>query len=392
MATRAVDIDLATEPLAGDALHALMHRARDEGPVVPATFLGAPAFLLAGHRVVRDYLSDHERFPGGALYAHATRPHIGRTFIDMDGAEHDTYRRLVTPAFRSRAVTRFVEDGLPPLVTEVLDRIAARGEADLAVELAQVLPFWAISRKLGLPRGSEEQQRAWALALLSYPMDPSGALAASAQVTDFLAPTLAQRRSEPAQDVISHLLDAEHRGVRLTDDDVASHVRLLYAVGAATTSDAMSTVLHRVLTEPGLIDRARAEPDLIPHIVAESLRMEPAVATLPRIAPAGGTIANVDLPRGALVLCGLAAANRDPEVFADPDRFDPTRPDGDLLSFGLGQKYCPGAHLARRQLSAALAAMLHRLPDLTLVEATDPTSAVLRRVEHLRVTWATNRP
>lgn len=385
--TAITDVDLALAELPGEELHALLRRARAEGPVVAATFLGGPAHLLTDHATVRAYLTDHQQFPGGALYALTTRPHLGRTFIDLDGAPHDTYRQLVTPAFRSRAVSRFVEDLLPPLVDEVLDRVRAGGRADLARELAQVLPFWAISRKLGLPAGSEEQQRAWAMALLSYPIDPDAALQASAEVTTFLQPTLAARREAAADDVISQLLQREHAGVRLTDEDVASHIRLLYAVGATTTSDSMSTLLHRILTEPGLYERAVADRAARPRIVAESLRMEPAVATLPRLAPEGGTIAGVELPPGALVLCGLAAANRDPAVFADPDRFDLDRTETDALSFGFGQKYCPGAHLATRQLSAALDAVLDRLPGLELVDATEPSTAVLRRVERLDVRW-----
>jgi cytochrome P450 len=196
-----------------------------------------------------------------------------------------------------------------------------------------------------------------------------------------------ERRTTPGDDVISGLLHGEVHGIRMTDEEVASHVRLLYAVGATTTSDAMSTVLHRVLTEPGLLDRVRAEPEVLPLVVHESLRMEPAVSILPRIAPTGGTIGGVEVPPGALVLCGIAAANRDPEVFDRPDRFDLDRAEHEILTFGFGQKYCPGTHLARKQILAALDALLERLPCLQLVHADPPTNAVLRRVEHLQVAW-----
>jgi cytochrome P450 len=381
------DTDLAAGTFAGDELHALMRRARREGPVVRTRFMGAPAYLVTEFAALREFFGAHEQFPGGVVYEFGTRPHIGRTFIDMDGVEHDRYRQLAMPAFRSRAVTRFVDADLTPLAHEVLDGMVADGTADLATGLAQVLPFWAISRKLGLPRGSEERQRSWALALLSYPSDPEGALRASAEVTEFLRPAMEQRRTNPGDDVISGLLRGEVHGIRMTDEEVASHVRLLYAVGATTTSDAMSTVLHRMLSEPGLIDRARAEPEVLPLVVHESLRMEPPVSVLPRIAAAGGSVGGVEVPPGALVLCGIAAANRDPDVFDRPDRFDPERGEHEILTFGFGQKYCPGTHLARQQVLAALDAMLERLPGLRLVHADEPTNAVLRRVEHVRVEW-----
>ncbi len=356
--------------------------------MVGARFAGMPAYLLTRYEALRGFFGAQEQFPGEVAYQFTTRPNIGSTFIDMAEPDHTTYRQLAMPAFRSRAVSRFIDAELTPLADEVLDRLVPRGEGDLATDFAQVLPFWAISRKLGLPRGSEERQRVWALAMLSYPADPDGALRAAAEVTEFLLPALAARRAEPADDVISRLVVGDYHGVRLTDEEIASHVRLLYAVGATTTSDGLSTLLWRVVTEPGLLDRARAEPGLLPRIVHESLRLEPPVSVLPRIAPDGGEVAGVELPPMALVLCGIASANRDADVFSDPDRFDPDRAESEILTFGFGAKFCPGSHLARQQLVAALDAVAHRLPALHAVEVGEPVNAVLRRVERLRVTWS----
>lgn len=386
--TPLAEVDFATADVRGDALHDVLRRARETAPVVEVRFYGAPAYLITRYETLRSYFNAQERFPGGVVYAFSTRPHIGSTFIDMDGPDHDTYRQLAMPAFRSRAVQRFVDAELTPLAHEVLDHLTGVGhEGDLATEFAQVLPFWTISRKLGLPRGSEEQQRRWAWALLSYPSDPEGALAAAAEVTEFLRPSMEARRAEPGDDVISRLLTGEYHGVRFTDEEIASHIRLLYAVGATTTSDGLSTLLRRVATEPGLAARALEDPEVIPRIVHESLRMEPPVSVLPRLAPEGGEIGGFELPPMARVLCGIAGANRDPDVYTDPDRFDPDRPESEILTFGFGTKFCPGSHLARQQLAAALEVVLHRLPGLRAVDAGEPVNAVLRRVERLRVAW-----
>jgi len=379
------DLDLGTAVLAGDELHLAMRQARESGPVVPTRFLGTEAYLLTTFAAVREFLVDDEQFPGGVVYRYATRPSVGSTFIDLDGAEHHRVRQLATPAFRSRAVRRFVDDELTPLAEEVLDRMLAAGGDDLADGFVQVLPFWSISRKLGLPIGTEERQRAWALALLSHPIDPEGARRAATEVTEFLRPTLAERRAAPRDDVVSRLLTAQVDGVGLTDEQVASHVRLLYAVGATTTSDGLGTLLRRVLTEPGLWARLRADRSLLPAVVHESLRTEPPVALLPRLAVDGGSVAGVELPPGALVLCGIAAANRDPEVFGEPDRFDPERPETEVLTFGFGSKFCPGSHLARQQLVAATDVLLERIGDVEVIDAPEPTGPVLRRVERLVV-------
>lgn len=381
------EIDLAAEPLPGAELHRVLRAAREAGPVVRTRFHGAPALLITRFAVLREFFASQEQFPGGAFYEFATKPHIGNTFINMDGPLHDTYRQIAMPVFRSRATARFVDQELTPLAHEVVDRFEYRNHGDLAREFAQVLPFWSISRKLGLPFGSEEQQRRWALDLLNYPSDPDGAMAAAEQLTEFLAPVVAEREAEPRDDVISRLLSSEHDGVRFTHDEVYSHVRLLYAVGATTTSDGLSTVLHRVLTEPGLADRVQAEPEALVGVVHESLRCEPPVAVLPRLAPFAGEIAGVEVPAGSIVLCGIAAANRDPDVFADPDRFDPDRAESEILTFGFGSKFCPGMHMARQQILAAVEVVLSRLPRLELVAAADPAGAVLRRVESLEVRW-----
>lgn len=354
---------------------------REAGPVAPATFLGLPAVVVTRYADLRAFLADQERFPGGEIYTFTTEASVGRTFISMDGPDHDRYRQRAMPAFRSRATARFVDEELTPLAHEVADRFAGRGEGDLVAELARVLPFWAISRKLGLPVGTEERQRRWALALLSHPADPEGAVRASEEVTEFLQPIVEARRRDPGDDVISHLLRD------FTDDEVFAHVRLLYAVGATTTSDGMASMLWALLTTDGLVERAAAEPDLRRRIVDETLRWEPPVAILPRLSGGGGVIGGESVDPGAIVLCAIAAANRDPAVFDDGDRFDPDRAESEVLTFGFGPKFCPGSHLARRQLLVALEVLIERLADLRVVDARPPAGAVLRSSPSVTATW-----
>jgi cytochrome P450 len=381
------DIDFMTAALPGHELHAVLAELRREAPVADITLWGQPAHLVLRFADLRDFFADHEQFPGGDVYQMHTQPVVGDTFISMNGPEHDRYRQLAMPAFRSRATTRFVDSELVPLAHEIVDGFVERGQADLFEVFVGVLPFWSISRKLGLPPGTEDNQRRWALAMLSYPSDPDGALAAADAVTEFLMPVLEERRRHPRDDVLSHLLHAEHNGLRFSDHEVVSHVRLLYAVGATTTSDAMSNLFWTLLTHPELLDRASREPEVRPRIVQELLRWEPPVALLPRIAPRGGVIGGVAIPEGGILLAGIASANRDESVFTDPDRFDPDREQGELMTFGFGNKFCPGTHLARQQLLAALDVVLERLPNLRLVAADPPAGAILRRTEHLEVAW-----
>lgn len=380
-------IDFMTAALPGAELHDALRELRHQGPVAEVTMYGQPAHLVTRYADLRAFFADQEQFPGGDVYQFHTEPVVGRTFISMNGKEHDQYRILAMPAFRSRATSRFVDTELVPLANELIDTFVDRGEADLFTELVGRLPFWSISRKLGLPVGTEEHQRRWALQMLSYPSDPQAALRASEAVTEFLMPTVEDRIREPRDDVLSHLLHSDHDGMRFTTEEVVSHVRLLYVVGATTTSDSMSNLFWTVLRDPELLDRARADADLRARIVHELLRWEPPVALLPRVATHGGEIGGVTIPAGGMLLCGIASANRDEAVFAEPDRFDPDREQGELLTFGFGNKFCPGSHMARQQLEAALGVVLERLPNLRLVAADPPSGAILRRTERLEVAW-----
>lgn len=385
--------DIGTAPLAGETLHRLMAELREHGPVVPVPFYGMTALLLTRFDDVREAFGNDAELPGGPTYRMTIEPVVGRTFISMDGPEHHVHRKLAMPAFQSRAIARFNEGELVALVHELLDRFAGRGTGDLVAELTGVLPYYAITRKLGIPRARDEDMRRWADQLLN-PRDPVGARAAAAEFTHLLAPILAERHATPQDDLLSALAHAAIDGERLGDEEVLSHVRLLFAVGATTTSHALGNLLSVLLHRPDLMAEARREPPLRAALVHELLRYEPPVANLPRFASRPLQIAGVEIPANTPLLLGLAAANRDPRLFDEPDRFDPHRPDQDILTFGFGVKFCPGSHLARRELLTVLDAVLDRLPALHLTNATGstPEGGTLRHPRALHVSWSVPAP
>lgn len=386
---RLAGVDFGSDALAGGELHRLQAELRERASLARVRFYGSPAVLVTRFADVLEAFRDDTGLPGGATYRMSTEPVVGRTFISMEGRDHHLYRKLAMPAFQSSAIARFNEHALVDLVHELIDRFAARGSGDLVQELTGVLPYYAITRKLGIPRARDEDMRRWADAMLAYPRDPKAAVAAAAQFSDLLGPLLAARRGEPLDDLLSALAHAELDGERLADDDVLAHVRLLFAVGATTTSHAMGNLLSTLIDRPDLLERARREPAIRPAIVHELLRWEGPLATLPRWAPHPIRIAGEELPAGTMLLLGLSSANRDPREFEDPDRFDPDRPSHDIVTFGFGVKFCPGSHLARRELLTAIDAVVDRLPGLRLVdrEGAAPEGGVLRRPRALHVAW-----
>ncbi|MEZ4354481.1 MAG: cytochrome P450 [Myxococcota bacterium] len=386
------DCDFALEPLPGDALHETLHALRRIAPIAPCRFGGQPAFVITGHAALLEAFADVDAFPPHRMYRASFEPAIGESFISMPERErHLVYRRLATPAFRSRAITRFEEAGLRALAHELVDAMlerAPQGPWDLVAELTARFPYKVITRLLGLPREREDAFHAWALALLRFREEPDAARAAAKEFTAYLQPVVAARRREPREDVISELLAAGVDGRRLSDTEIESHIRLLFPTGGETTHGSLGNLLSLVLSRPELQERLREDPSLVPAAVEEGLRLETPIAVLPRLAASQRVrFQDIDLPADAWVLFAIAGANRDPAVFADPDRFDLSRPSRDALTFGRGVKSCPGAHLARRNLQVAMEVLLERLPRLELIdaEAARPRQSVLRAPAALRV-------
>jgi cytochrome P450 len=188
--------------------------------------------------------------------------------------------------------------------------------------------------------------------------------------------------------VISELLQAEFEGHRLGDEDVLSHVRLLFPTGAETTAGAIGSLLFALLSEPGAWQRMRLHPEDRPSAIEELLRWENPVAITPRVSASEPVeLAGVPIPADSPVLFCIAAAHRDPQVFPEPDRFDLDRRPENLLSFGPGPRQCPGMHLARKELRVALDVLCERFPDLRMLDAqaSQPVGTVLRSPAELRV-------
>lgn len=385
------NLDFGLEPFAGDELHRALARFRREGPVVPSRFFGLPAWMIAGHAPLAEALRDSDRFPPHRTYEAGIESVVGRTFISMEGDDHRVFRQLATPAFRSRAIARMEAGGLSELAHELIDRFAGASEVDLMEAFVSRFPYLVISRVLGLPRENEDQFHDWALALLRFGEDRQRADEASRQLTEFLAPVVENRRRDPRDDVISGLARAEVEGRRLTDDEIYSHVRLLFPTGGETTHGTMGNLVWALLSQGDTWGRVVEDRTEIVGAVEETLRWESSIAVLPRMSATEPIeFRGTTIPANTIVLFGIAGANRDPDVFRDPDRFDLGRDTGRALTFGPGLKSCPGMHLARKNLAVALDVLADRLPRLRLLDpaAAIPRRAVLRCPETLHVAWS----
>jgi len=366
----------------GDALHGWLRDLRAQGPVVEVPFAGSTAWLIARHDALTDAFRNESLFPAGEHYRRVLEPSQGPTFQGRDGPEHHRMRTLATPAFRPRALATF-EDDLRPLAHELIDDFESARRADLVAQFTAIYPFLVITRMLGIPRDRERQFHRWAIEMLRFDT------VANKEFTEYLLPVVAARRRDPRDDVISGLVQSEIDGRRFDDEEVLAHVRLLFSAGATTTYDATGSLLYALLTFPEVRERVRTEVGALDRAVEELLRWETPVAVLPRLTISGGSCAGVEIPPHAQVLFAITGANRDPAVFADPDRFDLDRDSRRKLTFGLGSHSCPGMHLARAEMRVVGQVLLERLPGLALVDSAParPRGFVLRGPAALPVTF-----
>jgi cytochrome P450 len=223
---------------------------------------------------------------------------------------------------------------------------------------------------LGVPAEDREALKVWsadAARLLDPLLDPPVFDAADAGIrgfTSYFRELVAERRRRPRDDLLSALIEAEDQGQRLTDDELLTNAIFLFAAGHETTQNLIGNAVLALLRHPDQRERLVADPELIKGAVEEFLRFEPPVQVTGRTAQETIELDSVTIERGERVVLLLAAANRDPEQFADPDRLDVTRPDVRPLSFGGGIHFCLGAALARVEGQVALGSLVSRFPHL----------------------------
>jgi cytochrome P450 len=291
---------------------------------------------------------------------------MGHTILEMDGAEHKRHRALISRAFGRRALERWERELVRPVVEACLDRFAALGEADLVRELTFPFPVSVIAGMIGLPPEEHARFHRLAVELISIGIDYETGVRASRELGELFAPVLAARRREPGDDLMSVLAHVELDGMRLSDEQIFAFLRLLAPAGAETTYRSSSNLLFGLLSDPAQLDAVRRDRALLPQAIEEGLRWECPLLSILRTATADTEVQGVPIPAGGAIAVHLGAANRDPERWPDPDRFDLFRAAKPHIAFAIGPHVCLGMHLARMETRVALTALLDRFPALRL--------------------------
>jgi cytochrome P450 len=347
-------------------LHELIEKLRAHGPVVRVKYLGAPVWAILDHAELNQAFNDLEHFDPGDGYRIISAPSMGMTLQTMSGEEHRVNRASVSALFLPLKVRSYVETMIEPIAHELMDRIAGQREVEFVQAFTRPFPFTVITRLLGIPVSDEAMLLEWAVKLIDFPWDPEGALKAKAGFDSYMQGMIDDRRARPTDDFVSMLVKTAFEGQSLDDERILSFFRLLFPAGSDTTYKNAGSLFACVLADPEIRAQAMRSNKDREAIAAEGLRWQAPTAMLPRMATGNIKLGDAHIKKGDWVLFGITAANSDPKVFPNPRKFDPSRDNRELISFGRGVHFCLGMHLARRELETALKVVFERYPDIRL--------------------------
>lgn len=296
---------------------------------------------------------------------------IDHSLLALNPPAHTRLRKLVAPSFTPRALRARVP-GIQKIVAGRLAAIAGRGGPfDLVADFASQVPVQVICELMGVPDDHKDRFMSWG-STIATSLDGVRTMGerrrsrqAVVELGEFYDDLMVRRRRSLGEDVLSDLLRAEPDGAPLSRQELVATVALLLGAGFETTVNLIGNAVLVLLTRPDLVERLVAEPGFAAEVVEEVLRYDPPVQFTVRMTTAEVELGGVPIGSGEMVGVMLAGANRDPDVFADPARFDPGRPNNrDHLSFSAGPHYCLGAGLARLEAEIALRELFTRFPGL----------------------------
>jgi pimeloyl-[acyl-carrier protein] synthase len=327
--------------------------------------------------VLRDLRFGRKAFTDamGASSADPASSGLAVSMLFQDPPEHTRLRALVSKAFTPSLVPALREH-IQQVADGLLDRARDAGTMDLIADFAFPLPVYVISEILGVPAADRDLFRHWSLdtvhGLDSPPTSSSFERNAAAQVeiTAYFRGLIAERRKCPQTDLVTRLIAAEEAGDRLTEFELLDLCGLLFFTGHQTTVNLIGNGMLALLRHPLELRRLQDDSDLLPGAVEELLRYDSPVQRTGRMANTSVEVGGKTIPKGAVVLAMLGAANRDPAKFPDPGRLDIGRRENRHLAFGFGVRFCLGALLARLEGDIAIGTLLRRLPKLALTSQT----------------------
>ncbi|ORW91729.1 cytochrome [Mycobacterium sp. IEC1808] len=363
---------------------------------------------ILSYEMARDMLRDNRfRMPSGITLAAqgvTSGPlydKLANSLLGLDGPPHTRLRKLVSRAFTPRA-TAGLQDTIHEVVNGLIDRVADAGRCDVVSDIARPYPTPIMCALIGAPREDWRLFSEWTDEIFkafnfqpAATFDEGAIMRAWGELDAYVDDMVAARRNSLTDDLLSELIRAESDGDRLSLDELRMLVAGFLMAGTDTTRHQLAASVQVLCEHPDQWAKLRDHPELAMQAVEESMRHSPAVCIAPRTATEDAEFGGYLFPAGTFVVVNTFAANRDPAIYADADRFDIARNDlPAILTFGGGAHYCLGANLARRELAEALTILTRRLsaphrvgpaPWKSLLGMTGPTTLEIEFVAEMLV-------
>jgi cholest-4-en-3-one 26-monooxygenase len=318
---------------------------------------------------------DYERFSSAARgtmpfeMPDADIEQQGLMMLNMDPPLHTRYRRLVNKGFTPRMV-RDLEESIHRAADAILDGVTERGRADFVTDISAELPLQVIADLLGVPREDRHKMFEWSNRMVGnedpeYQTQAEEAVIAAMELYAYAATLFARKRIQPHEDLMSVLTTVEVEGERLSELELELFFLLLTVAGNETTRNLMSGAMHAFFQHPEQWQRLLQDRTLLPTAVEEMLRFVTPVMNFRRTAMCDVTLSDTDIKAGDKIVFFHASANRDEDVFEQPDAFEVGRDPNPHIAFGGGgPHFCLGANLARMEIRVMFEHLLDRLPDI----------------------------
>ncbi|MEK3892672.1 cytochrome P450 [Bacillus sp. FSL W7-1354] len=286
---------------------------------------------------------------------------LSKHMLNLDPPDHGRLRSLVQKAFTPRMILQ-LEGRIQQIADSLLDEVEPNHSMNLVDDYAFPLPIIVISEMLGIPVEDRQKFRVWSQAIIDFSDTPESLEEYKHKIGEFaeyLEYLVRKKREEPAEDLVSSLIQAESEGTRLSIEELYSTIMLLIVAGHETTVNLITNMTFALLNHPDQLEKLRQNPDLIDSAIEEALRFySPVELTTLRWAAEPFTLHGQEIKRKDVIIVSLASANRDDTVFPNADRFDIERKDNRHLAFGHGSHFCLGAPLARLEAKIAIQTLL----------------------------------
>lgn len=365
----------------------LFHRLRSEDPVHWDPFLHAWVVTRYSDVVTVLYHYSAERTPTpeqltriGLDKLNPIAQVMVKQMLFLDAPAHTRIRKLASHAFTPQRV-EILRAHIHDITNSLLDKVEQQGRMDVIADLAEPLPCIVTAEMLGVPVEDYQQLKAWsqdfAEMLGNFQHNPDRAarvLKSTLAMVDYFRGAINEQSKHPREGLVNSLLNAEINGDRFTQEEVIANCIVTMVGGLETTTNLIGNGVLTLLRNPDQLEKLRLDTSLIPSAVEEMLRYESPSQHTARLAPEDTSLGGKRISKRQAVIAVMAAGNRDPERFPDPDRFDITRTDNRHLAFGWAAHFCFGAALARIEGQTAFELMLERLKDWSL----EPTPLVWR--------------